>query len=217
MPSMSDELAHVMGALAHDLNNLLTVLKGYPELLLLRPDLDPDVRRRLESMLRAATKATEYVQQVSAVGGRIASRCQELDLCPALSSAIAEAQAASPAPRVELEPGEVELLVRADPQRLSWVLGEVLSAARERDPELVRVRASREGDRVVVQFVDHGPPLEAGEAFRPYGYKRRDRARGLALAAAATLLGQWGGAAEVQSQASATTWTLAFRPPGGVD
>lgn len=215
MPSMSDELAHVMGALAHDLNNLLTVLKGYPELLLLRPDLDPDVRRRLESMLRAATKATEYVQQVSALGGRIASRCQELNLCPALHTAVAEAQAASPAPRVELELAEDELPVVADPQRLSWVLAEVLSVAREREPELVRARAARDEGRVVVQLVDHGPVLDPAEPFRPYRYKRRERARGLGLAAAATLMAQWGGAAEVKSEATSTTWTLAFRPSGG--
>lgn len=213
---MSDELPHVMGALAHDLNNLLTVLKGYPELLLLRSDLDPDVRRRLESMLRAATKATEYVQQVSALGGRIASRCQELDLCPALSSVVAEAEAATPAPRVELELVEAELPVVADPQRLSWILAEVLSVARERDPQAVRVQASRDGERVLVRFVDRGPTLDPAEPFRPYRYKRRDRARGLGLAAAATLLAQWGGAAAVESEAAATTWTLAFRTPGGV-
>lgn len=212
---MSDEdLQRVLGALAHDLNNLLTVLKGYPELLLLRPQLDPDVRRRLESMQRAGEKAGEYVRQMATVAGRTPSRAQALDLRAGLAAAC---EASGGKWLLDLPTRSEEAM--ADPEHLPWILGELLGVARERSGE-GDVRVSlRSG---VVQIQDAGPALDPRQALAPFGFKRSDRARGLALAAARTLARQWGGDLEVGGDPVVWRLTLpragtegAPRPAGG--
>lgn len=194
------ELQETLSGIVHDLNNLLTVLKGYPEMLLQRPGLEPDLRRRLESMHRASLKADGYVRQMAAIAGRFATRPAPLDLGTALAAA------AGPACPLELQPATVQ----ADPEQLDTVLRELVAIAGERAGEAgVRGRVAVDGARARVELLEQGPPLDAARALKPFGLPRQERTRGLALAAAAATVQRWGGELTVEGGAT-TTWRLSL-------
>ena len=199
---MSELLEETLGGIVHDLNNLLTVLKGYPEMLLQRPGLDPDLRRRLESMHRASTKADGYVRQMATVAGKVPTRPAPLDLAAALE----QAAAVGPPCGLELQPARVS----ADPEQLDALLGELLAVARERGGEAgVRARIVVAGESARGEVEEGGAPLDPARALLPFGLRRQERARGLALAAAAATARRWGGELSVESGAM-TCWRLSL-------
>jgi len=50
--------------LRHDLANLLTMVRGYAELLLVRENLDPGLRRYPEQIVLAVDRATAKLEQL---------------------------------------------------------------------------------------------------------------------------------------------------------
>jgi signal transduction histidine kinase len=50
--------------LRHDLANLLTMVRGYAELMLMRDTLDPGLRRYPEQIVLAADRATAKLEQL---------------------------------------------------------------------------------------------------------------------------------------------------------
>lgn len=197
-------------AVAHDLNNLLTVLAGYPELMLLRTDLDAEVRKRLETMLRASERATEYVGQLGALGGRMPLKPGAADPVEVTREAAAAAQ--GPGPRCEVEAPAGLDPVRTDPARLAKALGELVALLRERNPKLERVRLTVGRTGLGVEWVAHDPTPLDDEARRrallPFGLKRADRARGLALAATAEFARTAGGELRVDPEPPGVAWRL---------
>jgi two-component system, cell cycle sensor histidine kinase and response regulator CckA len=57
----TEELAD---AVAHDLNNLLTVITGYSDLLLSAPDLSEPARLKLEEIRKAGIRAALLTRQL---------------------------------------------------------------------------------------------------------------------------------------------------------
>lgn len=65
-----ESLGILAGGVAHDLNNLLGPLVGYPELILGKLPGDSPVRRYIESMRKAAVDATEVIQDLLTLARR---------------------------------------------------------------------------------------------------------------------------------------------------
>ena len=59
-----EALGVMAGGVAHDLNNILTSLVGYPDILLHSRDMSPDIRRGLEIMRDAGYRASAVVQDL---------------------------------------------------------------------------------------------------------------------------------------------------------
>ncbi len=68
------------GGVAHDLNNLLTPILGYGEMLLRSPGLDETYRRDVLEMVEAGKRARDLVRQLMAFGRKQVLEIKPLDL-----------------------------------------------------------------------------------------------------------------------------------------
>ncbi|MCB0182966.1 MAG: PAS domain-containing protein, partial [Caldilineaceae bacterium] len=59
-----DAVGRLAGGVAHDFNNILTVIMSYSELVLLQVKQDPRLRARVEEIKKAAEKATRLTRQL---------------------------------------------------------------------------------------------------------------------------------------------------------
>lgn len=62
-----DAIGQLAGSLAHDFNNLITVILGYTDLSLRRSDLDDSIHHNLEETKKAAERAASLTRQLLAL------------------------------------------------------------------------------------------------------------------------------------------------------
>jgi len=72
-----ESIGRLAGGVAHDLNNLLSPIIGYSDLLLMERDLDPERREYVDQIMLAGTRARDLVRQLLAF-----SRKQTLEYKP---------------------------------------------------------------------------------------------------------------------------------------
>ncbi len=102
-----EAVGQLAGGVAHDFNNMLAVINGYTELLLMKPDLAPSVRSYLEEIQRAGERSGGLTRQLLAFSRQQVLEPKIVDL-----SAIAEG-AASMLRRLIGE--DIELTTRLEP------------------------------------------------------------------------------------------------------
>jgi len=61
-----EAVGRLTGGIAHDFNNILTVIKGYSDLILKRTDSEDENYRRIEEIKKAGDRATDFIQQLMA-------------------------------------------------------------------------------------------------------------------------------------------------------
>jgi PAS domain S-box-containing protein len=75
-----EAIGQLAGGVAHDLNNLLTPILGYGELLLYEFDSDDRPRERIGEILKAAQRARDLVHQLLAFGRKQTLQLQTVNL-----------------------------------------------------------------------------------------------------------------------------------------
>ena len=160
-----ESVGTLAGGVAHEFNNLLTVILGQTQLLL--ATLGPEAagfRRPLELVQRATDRATELTRQLLAVGRRQSLRPRVVDVntllenfLPALRRVVGAAITVTLRRALELEP------VRVDPPQLEYILHVLATNAREAMPDGGTLMLATQ--RVVLDeaFVESHP----GRARRP--------------------------------------------------
>ncbi|MHA7836481.1 MAG: sensor histidine kinase, partial [bacterium] len=127
-----ETLGRVASSVAHDLNNVLTAIIGYGELLEMElPDGAP-ARSELAEIQGAASRATELVDQVLRFGRRPPNGPKKIDLAEtvrALSPTIERVLGDRVSLSLDLEDSMPE--IRIDPIRLEQVLLNLASNARD--------------------------------------------------------------------------------------
>ena len=74
-------LGELAGGVAHDFNNLMTVIVGSADFLRRRPNLDPDKRQQyIEAIFETGTRATKLTDQLLAFGRRRPLRPEVIDV-----------------------------------------------------------------------------------------------------------------------------------------
>ncbi|HEX9120736.1 MAG TPA: diguanylate cyclase, partial [Terriglobales bacterium] len=73
-------VGHLTGRVVHDFNNLLTVIKGYSEIVLAELDAEHPMGRRLKDISKAATQAALLTQQLLAFSRKQAVESKVVDL-----------------------------------------------------------------------------------------------------------------------------------------
>lgn len=63
----TDAVGRLSGAVAHDFSNLMTVILGYTEMILLRFQHEPEVFSKLEEIRKAAERASTLTRQILAI------------------------------------------------------------------------------------------------------------------------------------------------------
>ncbi len=153
-----------LAMLAHELRNPLASIVNAAEILRLRARGEPlleDQRRVIERQARHLTRIVDDLLEVARVTeGKLELRREAVELAPICEQAVAATGAQISARRHTLEvrlPAE-PLWVEADPTRLMQVVVNLLvNAARYTDPGgRIDLSAAREGDEAVVRVRDNG-------------------------------------------------------------
>ena len=221
-----EAIGRLAGGVAHDFNNILSIIMGHGELLLMSAGADDRMRNGLEQIRRAADRAASLTQQLLAFSRKQVLQPRVLDL----NEAVADVQ--KMLSRVIGE--DIELVaslhpslitVKADPGQVEQVLVNLAVNARDAMPhggkltmETSNVEISAEQGRdlelapgryVMLKVTDTGHGMDAATVahiFEPFfTTKRMGKGTGLGLATVYGILKQSGGGIQVSSEAGSGT------------
>lgn len=205
-----EAVGRLAGGVAHDINNMMTVVTGFAELLLDRAQ-DPasPFRRPLEEIHRAGSRSAQVARELLAF-----SRCRPLEPKVLLLNPLLEHLARMLTPLVA--PIELELSladdiepVFADPAALEQVLVNLAFNARDAMPsggriKLATTRSDSPSPGVALWVRDSGCGMEPevlARVFEPYfTTKEPGKGNGLGLATAHGIIEQSGGSIRMTSE-----------------
>jgi PAS domain S-box-containing protein len=232
-----EALGTLAGGVAHDLNNILSGIVGYPDLILTQLPDDSPVRESILAIKRSGQKAAEVVQDLMTLARRGMLPMEVMNW----NSVIADYMKSPEQDKIQSSHPNVcfKLLLESDllpikgsRVHLSNALMNLLSNAAEAIPERGVVRIStrnqyldrpikgydnvKEGDYVVLEVFDTGRGISAEDRnriFEPF-YTRKVTGRcgmGLGLAVVWGTVKDHGGYIDVQSEEGrGTTFRLYF-------
>lgn len=214
-----DAVGRMAGGVAHDFNNLVSVITSYSQLLASRCADRPELQHDIEEIVKAGHKAAELTRQLLALGRTLPLALRPLELnrflranVELLGRVLGEAGA------LELSLHEGDLVVEIDPDRMRQVLLNLVLNARDalRDKGRVvlgsSVREMRDtktehgippGRYAVLSVADNGMGMTTdtlAHIFEPF-FTTKDAARGsgLGLALVYGVVQQSGGFIRVNS------------------
>lgn len=227
-----EAIGQIAGGVAHDLNNLLSPILGYAEMLCEELPVRSDLNECARAIEQSSLRARDLVQQLLAVARRQPLRFEAVDLAALVRSLQTRLRTALP-PRTELSIVTEEPLpaVSADLQQLQQVVLAVVDhcVACSPDGELLVVRVRPvdigfghpqlcEGRHVGLTVEQRGPGLDAAaiaQSFEPF-FKTRRRRNGLGLAAVYGVVRQHGGVVDVSNLAGEGVEYRILLPAAGV-
>jgi signal transduction histidine kinase len=216
-------LATLGAGLAHDLNNLLSVVTVTREIM------EEDTRigqlpaaKDFDAMRRATSQASELVNKLMAFGRRDDPQPRLFDLRVLIQGMgkLLE-KLATPSVRLQLELGPVPLLLDMDPIQIEQILVNLVANARDAMPAggglLIRTRrcTGPEGEGAELAIVDSGigiPKENLDHIFDAFfTTKQPGKGTGLGLASVKAILEECGATITVASRTDlGTTFTLLF-------
>jgi len=153
------------GGIAHEFNNMLTVIQGFSELLLLRSDEKDPGRADLEKILKTAKRAAQLVRQILTF-----SRKQEIQLQPMnLNQEVQEilkmlSQTLPKSVAIETRYGDDLRTINADSSQIQQVLLNLVINAKDSMPN---------GGKLVIEtsnFSGNGHHLTTRVGDKPHAY-----------------------------------------------
>jgi PAS domain S-box-containing protein len=216
-----EAVGQLAGGVAHDFNNLMTVVIGFSELVLSQPSSTEVDRRYVEQIARAGERATDLTRQLLAFSRQQVLEPEILELNEAVASTeqmLARVIGEDVELVTELEPSSGR--VRADRGQIGQVILNLAVNARDAMPRGGRLRiATREvelttpiagthgtlrpGSYTVLEVSDTGTGMdEATQAriFDPFfTTKERGKGTGLGLSTVYGIIAQSGGQLRVES------------------
>ena len=103
------------GSIAHDLNNILSGMATYPEILLLNPALDPEVRRSLTIIKESGQNASAVVSDLLTIARGIKEESQVLNI----NKIIERFMAAAEFKKMQTAYSQVEIDIYLEPELLT--------------------------------------------------------------------------------------------------
>jgi len=189
---VADARAEVLGVVAHDLRNPLSLIVTTTELLE-EEDLEAERRRKVLEIAKRAGKQMnrligDLLDTVQLESGRLTLVLEAVDVATLfahLEETFAPLAARRGVSLIASAPTE-SISVRADEFRLSQVMGNLLGNAIKFTPEggKVTFSARREGNNVVFEVSDTGPgisPEQLSHLFEQFWQARKNDKRGVGL------------------------------------
>ena len=219
-----ESLGAMAGVFAHTFNNFLTPIVGNVRLALLDLPATSPVRKRIETIRRAAERATALTRQILAYAGQDASRVNAVDLTTAIEEmTLLLESTSSGSTRIDyaLKPGLP--FIEVDSQHLGQVvLNLVANACDSFSKDGGRIEIStgsidadrayldrcrfaddlEKGQYVYLELSDDGtgiPEEDLEHIFDPH-FTTRPTGRGLGLTAIAEIVRRYRGALELRSE-----------------
>ena len=226
-----DALGQLAGGVAHDFNNIMTVVRGYLDLLSAHTAADPESAELIREVAGAAERAGNLTRQLLAFGSRQPMQAQPVDLAALVDNLVKMLRRLiGENILLELHHGTALPALQADPALLEQALLNLAVNARDAMPNGGRLTvttaavtvetahalqhpAARPGHflRVTVQDTGHGiAPEVLPRIFDPFfTTKPSGSSAGLGLATVHGIVQQHRGWIEVESrQGSGTTFRL---------
>ncbi len=222
-------LGELAGGVAHDFNNLMTVVVGSADFLRRRPNLSPEKRQQyVNAIFETGTRATKLTDQLLAFGRRRPLRRSVIDVNACLGSLSdmlkrtlgsqikVELSLAEDAGRVEVDPTQLDtaILNAAINARDAMPAGGVLRIA-------TAVQPGDDGNEVRIDVIDSGlgmPQRVLERAFDPF-FTTKDvgEGTGLGLSQIHGFAAQAGGRAELKSAEGEGTTLSIVLPRSDLD
>jgi len=130
-------VGQIAGGLAHDLNNMLVAVITYPEVLLRRDDLDPQVRQVLETIAQQGHSSASLVRQILDFSRRSLSAQRPIRLAAQLEDLARLLRRTLPETIkvvLEVDAAAEECAVKADPTQLQQMVMNLAVNARDAMP-----------------------------------------------------------------------------------
>lgn len=225
-----EEIGRLIGGMAHHLNNLMTVVTGYCELLLTRMPAADSLRPDIEKVRRAGEHAVDLTRELLAFSRRQILRPQAVEFNRFLSGLSKALQdLAGPSVRVFFLPGEDAGEIRVDPDHLRRTLTRLVANARdampgggeirlatatvERIEPIEGIQSPPPGRFVLLTVQDDGCGMDAEDRariFEPF-YSLKSGSEGLGLPSVYGFVKQSGGYIFVDSRPGhGTTFRIYF-------
>jgi signal transduction histidine kinase/CheY-like chemotaxis protein len=217
-------VGNLTSGVAHDLNNLLTVIVGTVDLLRSSPAADdPAAVALMDDLDGAASRSALMTSQLLALGRAKAGRGEPVDV-GLLLEANGKMAARLLGSSIEVETRTVEgCWVIASPSAIEQILLNLVVNARDAMPNggKLQLRVAREGVHVVLSVKDTGVGISTDiqdRIFEPF-FTTKSHGTGLGLATIRQLATQYGGTVEVRSElGKGTTFLVSFlKVPAPVD
>ncbi|MGK4580681.1 sensor histidine kinase [Kitasatospora sp. HPMI-4] len=223
--SVEERLRTFAADASHELRNPVAAVRGHAELALRHPGPVPaGVRHSLGRIEAEAQRMGAIVEDLLLLARLDAGRplaAEEVDLTRVALDCAADASAAGPDHRWQLELPEEPVLVTGDADRLRQVVANLLANARVHTPEGTRVTlalsaGSGGGGLVLLTVTDSGPGIEPALAERIFErFVRGDLARarttgstGLGLAIVRAVITAHHGTVELTARPGRTSFTV---------
>lgn len=233
-----ESIGLMAGGVAHDLNNILSGLVTYPELLLLELPPDSELRETVQTIRQSGQRAAAVVADLLTVARGVASARETVDLNQVVARQLQTPEALrlrEQYPRIEftLKPAPEGLPVSCSVTHVAKCLHNLLlnaaEAVGEFQPGRVVVATGREelcqppagisamepGNYAVVRVIDSGPGIaeeDRRRIFEPF-YSRKKLGRsgtGLGLTVVWNTMLEHKGGVTVQADARGSCFTLYF-------
>lgn len=110
--------------MTHDLNNIISPIVGYTELILTSENLPRDIQSNLEHLQEATRSACDFIQHISLVGGRgVEARCILIDICSIIRESLEVIKKSIP-PNIDMQISVPETLdeVKIEPSLVHLLL-----------------------------------------------------------------------------------------------
>jgi signal transduction histidine kinase/CheY-like chemotaxis protein len=214
----SEKLAAVgqlAAGVAHEINNPLTGILGFTEILLQDKSLSREQREDLESVLHQSRRCRKIVQNLLQFSRRKKPENQMVRLNEVLAPTLQLVQYDFRSANIEIKMHIPEDLppLYGDSSQLEQVFLNLITNARQamegRKKGAVNIRASQEAGRIVIRFEDNGPgipPENLGKVFDPfYTTKPVGKGTGLGLSISYGIIAQHHGTIRCESQEGTST------------
>lgn len=221
-----EALAKLAGKIAHDLNNILTAVVCYADLVLERMSAADPSRRDVQEIQKAAGRATDLTNQLLSFSRRPVLHPTELDLREVVACLLSKLrQSAAESVRFELALAPNLDRVKADRGRIEQVLVELVANARDAmlgggavtlEARNVDRTSYPTGRCVMLAVGDTGKGMDAQtqtQVFDPFfTTKEKGKGPGLGLSIAYGIVQQSGGTIECESEVGRGTTFRMYLP-----
>ena len=159
-----ESIGQLAGGVAHDFNNILTVIQGHASMLRTKQSLPDDVRGSINQILLASERATTLTRQLLTFSRKQVTQTRVLDLNEVVTNMtkmLKHILRADVSLRVNY--GSTAFLVRADAGMMEQVLMNLAINARDAMPQGGKLIISTTDESIGVEYVQLNPQATVGD------------------------------------------------------